>query len=304
MKLNTQCYIMTKPSLIRSVGTVALILCCFSMGSLSANWLVYDFPGNNYFDFSYISTYIWLLLCFIVLNYKLNLNFISQDATVEYCIYILFVAIVLFSTNAVQYTPFAPIDNHIIALEQRLHLNVLACVIWLHQHVDLRQSLGCVYEVIGIELLALPIMAIFLKKYYYLYEYYFLMLVTTLFGFVFYYFFPTTGPASMFHFPYFTGDQLATGLKFQEIHHYQQPSTIAGGMIAMPSFHVIWACLTAYLVRFQPVLCSILIVVNLIIILSCVLLGWHYFLDVIGSFLTVSIAIGIKKRLFSDTSID
>ena len=288
-------YLMTRTPLTGSIQIVAIVLLFFSIIVLSVNGLVYEFPGNNYLFYKPVSSLVVLFLSFTALTHQLGVPVINKEAAVEYFIYIGFIMLLTFSANAIQYTPFEPIDRHIIALEQWLHLNGPAYITWLHQHAILHQHFEYIYPMINLELLALPVAGILLKKYDYLYEYYFLMLISVSLGYAFYYFFPTTGPASMFHLPYFTEEQLATGLKFQQIHHYTQPSTMAGGMIAMPSYHVIWCCLTAYFARFQPILCAIVVIINTLIILSCVLLGWHYVLDIIGSFITVGLALWIKN---------
>ena len=290
-------YLMTRAPLARSIQMVTIGLACFSIMAFMVNYFIYGFPGNNYFFYTPIINLALLLLSFLVLSHQLGLTIVSKEAAVEYCVYIIFVMILTFSSNAIQYTPFTPIDHYIIAFEQWLHLDGSTYMSWLYHQGTLQQSFDYIYQIIGLELLAFPIAAILLKQYAYLYEYYFLMLVAALLGYLFYYFFPTTGPASMFHLPYFSEEQLATGLKFREIHQYQQPSTMAGGMIAMPSFHVIWSCLIAYCLRFEPIACAIIAGINTLIIASCVLLGWHYLLDIVGGFLTVMLAIWIKKLI-------
>jgi len=278
------------------IQTVTLMICLFSIASLSANWFVYNFPGNNYIFHSSVINCLWLFFSFLILSYKLDVKTISREDAKEYFIYIIVILLTAFGLNAIQYTPYAPIDQYIIKVEEYLHLDTLACIGWLQKHSTLIDAFDFIYRLIGFELFALPIIAILYKKYYYLYEYYFLLLITTLLGFIFYYFFPTTGPASIFLIPFFSEEQIATGLKFQELHHYQQPSTLAGGMIAMPSYHVIWAYLITYFTRFNPYVCFIAACINFLIIVSCVLLGWHYILDVIGSLFTVLIALWIKNR--------
>lgn len=295
MRFKPNIYLFNESPLIPCIRTVALLLCCFALACMCANALVYEFPGNNYLYYGQIRHLLWLFFSFLALSYTLGVSVMTYDDAVEYFVYMVFVVIVTFASNAIQYTPFEPIDSAIIALEESLHLSVSASVLWLHQYPGLKHMFAGIYELIGLELLVIPIAAIYLKQYYYLYEFYFLMLVTTLLGFVFYYFFPTTGPASMLHLSFFSDEQIATGLKFREIHHYQSPSTLAGGMIAMPSFHVIWAFLAVYFMRFQPLFCFIVVVFNVFIMLSCVLLGWHYYLDIVGSFMTFALAFGIKK---------
>jgi membrane-associated phospholipid phosphatase len=136
----------------------------------------------------------------------------------------------------------------------------------------------------------LPLLFIFIDQFELLREYYFLLLVTTLIGFIIYYFFPTTAPASVMKGAYFSSEQLATGLKFHEIHSGIPPSTNLGGLIAFPSYHCIWALCCLYLLKDHPIPFFILLVLNSIILISCFMIGWHYLADVIGGVLVTYIA--------------
>ena len=53
-------------------------------------------------------------------------------------------------------------------------------------------------------------------------------------------------------------------------------------MIAFPSFHVTWAILLTYACRAKKIFFYPVALYNLILIISTVLLGWHYAMDVIG----------------------
>jgi len=129
-------------------------------------------------------------------------------------------------------------------------------------------------------------------------EFYFLLLVSMIIGFVFYYFFPTMAPSSVIDSPYFLEEQRATALKFSQIHHYLQPTTIEGGLIAMPSFHVIWAYLCLYALRGWPILCGILFPVNCLLALACILLGWHYPIDLVGSIVVILMSQAILRYCY------
>jgi hypothetical protein len=205
-------------------------------------------------------------------------------------------ALIIYGATAIQYTPFSPIDDHILALENALHIPFLPLVIWTKQHPLLNSFLAHIYDLLDLEMIALPLYALALKQYQSLHHYFFLVLITACMGMAFYYFFPTTGPASHFPSAYFSPVQRATGIKFIEIHHHQQPSTALGGMIAMPSFHVIWAWLNVYLIRFQRSLFVLFTIINLLLTCACVLLGWHYVLDIIGSFVILMIAFYIMNQ--------
>jgi len=223
-------------------------------------------------------------------------------------------AVLVFATNAAQYTPFPTIDQQIINLEAQWNINISEIIAWTHSHPLLQKVLACTYDTLPLQMCFLPLIVIATMRFHLLSEYYFLLLVSCLLGFTFYYFFPTIAPASMIDSQYFHAEQLATGLKFKQIHHYIQPATLEGGMIAMPSFHAIWAWFCLYLLREWRIAFAVLLPVNLLLVASCVLLGWHYPLDLAGSLIIILIAhsafyvcrkgfVGIKRECFSTISL-
>ena len=188
--------------------------------------------------------------------------------------------VITLATNAVQLTPFQPIDVKIVAFEKRLGISLLDIIIWAKQYPLLIKFLNYIYASLAYQIALLPILAIFLRLHAELHEYIFLMLVTMLLGFSFYYFFPTTAPASVFVRDYFQEAQIATGLKFWQIHSHIIPKNNDGGLIALPSFHVIWAWLGTYLFRNIQKVRLFLVPLNCLLAISCVLLGWHYLTDI------------------------
>ena len=111
-----------------------------------------------------------------------------------------------------------------------------------------------------------------------------------------YYFFPTVAPASEFNSQFFVAAQYATATKFHQMHSYQPITTADGGLIGFPSFHVIWGLLCIYLVKDIRILFIPLIIINVLMIVSCVLLGWHYISDVLGGFLIVYLSYWIYNK--------
>lgn len=204
-------------------------------------------------------------------------------------------ALIILGTNAIQYTPFPPIDQHIMHWSEWMHIDFVRMLAWSNAHPKLYTSMEFIYESLTYQLTYLPLILICLGRFERLHEYYFLLLLTALIGFSFYYFFPTTAPASVIDSPYFTQAQHATELKFKQIHNHIQPSTREGGMIAFPSFHVIWAWLCVWLVRDWTWAFKILLLLNTGMVVSCVLLGWHYILDVIASIALLGFAHGVQR---------
>jgi PAP2 superfamily len=268
---------------LQSILLLSSVILVLSFIALLVNSLWYHFPGNNYFPENGIlcALFVTLLhlgmrLCFVK-NSKACL--ISKELFYFFGI----MSLIALATNTIQLTPFFPIDRQIVALETTIQINMSAILVWTNAHPLFKNLLVIIYDSLPYQMSALPLLVIMTCRTHLLREYYFFLLYTTLLGFGFYYFFPTTAPASMINSPLFSIDQLATGLKFQQIHHYLNPTTSAGGLIALPSFHVIWAVLCVNLLKEWPIPCIALGIMNSFLILSCVLLGWHYVSDVIGS---------------------
>lgn len=260
----------------------SLQIVCVSI-IFAINYLVFHYKGNNYLPEGSFQAAFSL---FLVL---LGLQLISAKA--HYCSQLTYSIFILFATsfaiacltNAVQLTPFPPIDAKILVIEHSMHINMAGIVAWTAKHPLIKEILIYIYSTLPYQMSILPFVLSVCGYFDRIRHFCCLMLISTLIGFCFYYFFPTLAPASMINSPFFTPEQYATGIKFREIHQGMLPSTIDGGMIAMPSFHVIWAWLCLYLVKEIRWLFYSLILVNAALVASCVLLGWHYLLDVVGS---------------------
>ncbi|MDP1604641.1 MAG: phosphatase PAP2 family protein [Legionella sp.] len=274
-----------------------LLICLFASIALLVNFFFYHFKGNNYLPpgTGLIGLSLLLILAGLRLSWD-KTHYLNKFAETVFVLYLVMGAIA-FLTNAVQFTPFRPIDDFLVSLEQVFNINMAAIVAWTHQHQTFQKILVIIYDTLPYQMSSIPVLMAALGHFSKLREYFCLMLVSALMGFGFYYFFPTIAPASVIQGPYFSLEQYATGLKFAEIHNHLSPSTIEGGMIAMPSFHAIWAWFCLYLVRGWPLLFTLLLPVNALLVISCVLLGWHYPIDLLGSLVVILITHGIYWRL-------
>lgn len=274
------------------IVVLASIVLLASFTAFAINSLVYQYHGNNYFPPSSAQVAIILTLiyagCCLQFGKRSQPTRIINDVIWFYSI----MALMALATNAVQYTPFSTIDKHIITLESSLHFNLTQIITWTHDHPLFKVTLALAYDSLPYQMAVLPLIMIATRRTQILNEYYILMLTTTLIGFVFYYFFPTTAPASIMQSDYFSESQLATGLKFLQLHQHIQPSTLEGGLIGLPSFHVIWAWLCLNLLRSWSFAFFLLLPINCLVILSCVLLGWHFPTDLFGSLVTLMLAHG------------
>jgi hypothetical protein len=287
----------------RYFNRLFFIVFVVSLAMLFVNYNWYGYPGLFYFEPNLfgIALFLYLFSC----GLKYQFAWVSETNYWKFVcglnVYALVVLLLFFSTTAIQYTPFAPIDSLIVSFEQALHLNLQSVIEWTSQNGPVKVVLYVVYHSLGLQLVILPVVVLLFKQFEVVNEYYILLLLTWLLGSCFYYFFPTTGPASLISSPYFYPDQYFTGLKYWQIHHYIQPKVSDGGMVAMPSFHVIWAWLCVYIIRPWPIACGLLAVINSLVVVSCVFLGWHYFLDVVVSAVLLLLAHTIYARWFSET---
>lgn len=279
-----------KQILSRSIIFLAGLLFALSLIVLLINYFFYKYPGNTFFPDGIPLLVITLILFSIGSNLCFSKGSKIRQIGPELLYFVTVMSLIALASNAVQLTPFPPIDKHIVALERHLHIHMESILAWTNNHLEFRNLLARIYDSLDYQMSILPLLIIITCRFHLIREYYFLLLCTTLIGFGFYYFFPTTAPASIINSPFFFPEQVDTSLKFRQIHHHINPTTNEGGLIALPSFHVIWAILCVNLLREWMIPCILLIVINLLLIASCVLLGWHYLTDIVGAFIVLSIS--------------
>jgi hypothetical protein len=185
--------------------------------------------------------------------------------------------------NACQLTPYPTVDSYLARAE---FLPLTQYILWIRNHDYTQQFLIEIYNSLEFMLVITPFVAYLLgKQYFYSFAKFFL--VGCMIGFTFYYFFPSCGPASILPKHVFLPEQHANHIKFWEIHHGIKASTEAGGLIAFPSFHVIWAWNCVRIYFYQKIIFTLFILWFLLTCISTVVLGWHYSTDVIGSFMFI-----------------
>lgn len=273
------------------ISLIAIMVLSLSLGALSYNAWVTGYPGNNYFPPNSVQIYLSLFLSLFGFQILFGSEARATKVSKELIYLVIVYSLIALSINAIQYTPFLPIDDELVAFEARLYSFYLPDAMeWLNKFPTLKELLHFSYKSLDWQLFLIPLVLVSFDKIEKLREYYFLLLFTGLIGFTFYYFFPTTAPASMFQSPYFEESQYATGLKFWQIHQHIQPTTVAGGMISIPSFHVIFAWICLFSLREWKILYTPLFINNLFLFSSCVLLGWHYLIDIVASFMLLLFA--------------
>jgi len=274
------------------MACLVLLTLLLSGTLLILNTLVFQY----HIDYRMMMDETQSVICFSIIYGAIVLKYGQQHLITLYSkevlYYFLILYLMLLSSFAVQATPFDTIDDHLRALDELSHTSLKTLLVYTNTQGSLmiKQVLALAYGTLTYEIFFIPLILICIRRFDEVHEFYFLLLLTMLIGFTFYYFFPTMAPASVIDSPYFIEEQRATGLKFRQLHQHLLQTTVEGGLIALPSFHAIWAYLCLYLVRGWPIVCWLLLPLNCTIALSCILLGWHYPIDLLGSAIVIVLA--------------
>lgn len=256
----------------------AIWIILFSLSSELANLTLFHFKPNTYVPPNLeFMIFLSIMYPFSVIAIPHLSKFAKYHP--DLCYITFYLCLITLMLNSCQLTPNATIDHILMKVEFLPLINYLK---WVHQHSAISNALFLIYNSLQYLLFFVPVVAYFIgNRTFKNFVQYFIL--SSAFGFTFYYCFPSCGPASVFSEQYFYNFQHANHIKFFEIHHGLPPSTIEGGLIAFPSFHVIWAwACTRIWIQYPKIFFSFFIWF-LLICCSCVLLGWHYSIDVLGS---------------------
>lgn len=280
------------------------LLCVLSTLYITLNALFFHYTGDLYIPIKWMALIPFFFALLIFALYAKNLSPRAAFATRGFSIYFFTYIAATYLTTGIQFTPFPLIDNHLIAFDRLIGFHSIAALQWTHAHPMIKKIFHVCYMSLGFQMFIIPlVLAIWMDKRG-LDTYLLAALVSYTIGTTVYYFFPTAGLTYIFHTPLLGVEQHDTFLKFYDVHHRIPLTTYQGGMIAFPSFHVTWATLLTLACRYKKVLFYPMIVLNLIVITSTFMLGWHYLTDVFAAFVLVAISLSIvsaiRKRYFSD----
>jgi hypothetical protein len=204
----------------------------------------------------------------------------ETELLVDLSLYALVTVAMAALTTGAQYTPFHPIDASLARWDAALGVDGPAILHWTASHPRLRYFLASCYESTDLQLALAPFAAALAPDRRRRRVLIHAMTYSLLAGMLFYYFFPSSGPAGVYTSPDFLPIQRWTSQKFALVHSFQAGATIAGGMVAFPSFHVVWSALIVDAARARRWLFWPALALNAIVIASTLLLGWHFLVDV------------------------
>lgn len=271
---------------------VALVLITLFLGIFFSvlNSCCFHYPtillfANTVPSFGWLEAVILISLCSIFYCYGLYIkNESPRSATFLWGLGLFAFAGIsnIVIVNGIQSTPFPPIDDFLATIDRAMGIHSAALMAWTHAHPHLHHALNWIYNSMLLELIFIPLALTCLNGRHALTVFYLSFLITAIIGCLIYYFFPTMAPSGIIHSPYFLKAQDHTSLRFRDIHDFIRPTVSDGGLIAFPSFHVIWAVLLTNACRSKKIIFYPLMIYNVVLIISTVLLGWHYLIDVIG----------------------
>lgn len=204
--------------------------------------------------------------------------FIARNAA----FYALLAMAVSILVTGIQYTPFSSIDARLAAWDRALGVDLAQVMGWTARRPRLKLALEIAYAGLNVELFAVPFAATAFQDRRRTRVYLYAVAYSSLAGCLFYYFFPSSGPGAVLTSDLFSAEQRLTSWKFSQVHHFGDVPTIQGGMIAFPSMHAVWAILLTYAALPDRRLLCAAAVFNVFVLLSTVLLGWHFLVDVLA----------------------
>ncbi|MCL9780804.1 phosphatase PAP2 family protein [Vibrio sp. S4M6] len=214
------------------------------------------------------------------------------------CVF-LCVFVVMSLAAILRLTPLPPIDNYLFHFDQLIGLDQNQIINAFFQHKYLVIFFGLAYASLTIQLIILPVSLFIFFKQEHCERFIAYFALVNFIGLVIYYFFPTASPASILDHKYLVDGQINLALEFKQIHQGITPTVVGAGLISFPSFHIIWATLLTYTFRKTKRVFYPLLVINTLLTASTFLLGWHYFVDILGGWAVVAFAIWFVDKQYS-----
>jgi len=266
----------------------------------------YFYLLNGIFTHYYGNFYIpivWLYFLPIILlllimgmwakKHSPKMGFFTRTYSIYFVLLLSFAAL----ATGVQFTPFPPIDLTLVKVDQALGFSTPAVMHWTNQHIWIKKTFELAYDALDFQLFVIPLIAVFFKERRLLDHFFLIISLGFLMACLIYYFLPTAAPVSVFtNVPFLTREHY-TAIKFYEVHHYLPVTLHDTSLIAFPSMHVVWAVSLCYLVRRHLWIFIPLVVLNSLVVLSTIFLGWHYLTDVIAGFGVMAASAYYANRL-------
>jgi len=246
---------------------------------LAANALRFHYTGVSYFPRLFLPLPVAALMCLWIAS-RMRRHPREAGLVADFSLYALATVVMAALATGAQLTPYPPIDAALARGDAALGFDGVAVLREVAARPPLRLFLDLCYQSTDLQLALVPLAAALAPDRRRLRVLVHALIYSTLAGMLFYYFFPSSGPAGVYASPDFAPVQRLTSQKFAWVHSFQPGATIAGGLVAFPSFHVAWAVLVVDAARGRRELFWPALALNALVVASTVLLGWHFLVDV------------------------
>ncbi len=272
---------------------LAALLTAFVLFAVNASF--FQYTGISYFPRE-----TWWL-AFVALDLAVFGHWIrarsphASFVSVNLAFYALTAAVMGVLTTGIQYAPFPRIDAALARWDAAIGWDTVGTLQWLAERPRFRSFLIFCYNSTELQLVLAPCVSAFAHDRARLRIFIYAVVYSSFFGSLFYYFFPSSGPAGVFESEHFMNVQRLTHLKYEQVHNFQPVTTLLGGLVAFPSFHVAWSVLVTYAALPRKNIFAAIFVLNVMVICSTVLLGWHYLVDLPAGILLAIVCLWAGK---------
>lgn len=274
------------------VGALMLVM----LGLYALNIQYFHFTTLDQLSIKILMGFPILLIIWLFIGYTHRLKWPRFALVATTCANLgLFFVMSVTACAAIITTPFTLIDYHLVQWDRWLGFDVTRFMAWAHQFPYLMKALSFGYGTWVPQVLLAPILLAVLNKSKAVNQYLIANAICMVFWYLIYYFFPTIAPAGVMHSPYFVANQYDLVTRYYEVHQFLPISTFEGGMISFPSGHVMCALLVLLALREVKIVFYPMLVINALLIMATLALGYHYLVDIIASFVIVAFAIAIQR---------
>lgn len=191
-------------------------------------------------------------------------------------------------------TPFHTIDAWLLHVDKLMGFSTNAIMNSAHKYPWFVSTLNYAYgSLFPLQMITVPILLTLFGHYDTMKRLAFAMTLGSIIAGIIYFLWPTTGPASVVHNQYFAQSSHELVARFKAIHNNLLPPSSKGmGLIAFPSCHVFYACVLTIMMRPIKFIFIPMILLNTLLIIATMALGYHYLADVIAG---IILALGTLK---------
>jgi len=190
------------------------------------------------------------------------------------------------------------VDSSLIAVDHFFGIRVSEIDFWFRDHVWWDWIFTGIYNCYLYQAVFIIVCFSYLGKVFELQRFLMQFMIAILITIIISAFFPALGPYEWDH--YAPREVLGVALQHMvELRQNIMNMDKITGIVTFPSFHAVMALLYAYLFRNErKVILIPILVLNALIIFSCIPIGEHYFVDILAAFPVFLLAIGLEYLIY------